>query len=44
MITNDASCTREIKLRITMARAAFSKKNVLFFTKLDLNLKKKLVR
>jgi len=44
MITNDAACTREIKLRITMARAAFSKKNILFTRKLDFNLKKKLVR
>jgi hypothetical protein len=44
MITNDATCTREIKLRITMARAAFSKKKVLFARKLDLNIKKELVR
>ena len=42
MITNDATCTREIKLRITMERAAFSKKKVLFTRKLDFNLKKKL--
>jgi hypothetical protein len=26
MITNDARCTREIKSRITMAKAAFKKK------------------
>jgi len=44
MITNYATCTREIKLRIIMARAAFSKKNVQFSRKLDLNLKKKLVK
>jgi hypothetical protein len=42
MITNDA--TREIKFRITMGRAAFNKKKILFTRKLDLDLKKKLVR
>jgi hypothetical protein len=36
MITNDARCTREIKSRIAMAKAAFNKKK----TKLDLNFKK----
>jgi hypothetical protein len=29
MITNDARCTREIKCRIVMAKAAFSKKKKL---------------
>jgi hypothetical protein len=43
MITNDARCTREIKSRIAMAKAAFNKKN-LFTSKLDLNLRKKLVK
>jgi hypothetical protein len=43
MITNDARCTREIKARIAMAKAAFNKKN-LFTSKLDLNLRKKLVK
>jgi hypothetical protein len=43
MITNDARCTTEIKPSITMAKAAFSKKN-LFTSKLDLNLRKKLVK
>jgi hypothetical protein len=43
MITNDASCTREIKSRIAMAKAAFNKKKNLFTSKLDLNLRKKLV-
>jgi hypothetical protein len=28
MITNDARCTREIKSRIVMAKAAFNKKNL----------------
>jgi hypothetical protein len=43
MITNDARCTREIKARIAMAKAAFNKRNTLFTSKLDLELKKKLV-
>jgi hypothetical protein len=43
MITNDARCTREIKSRIAMAKAAFNKKT-LFTRKLDLNLRKKLVK
>jgi hypothetical protein len=30
MITNDARCTREIKYRIVMARAAFNKKKNIF--------------
>jgi hypothetical protein len=44
MITNDARCTREIKSRIAMAKSAFSKKKNLFTSKLDLNLRKKLVK
>jgi hypothetical protein len=47
MITNDARCTHEIKSRIAMAKAAFSKKKKtknLFTSKLDLNLRKKLVK
>jgi hypothetical protein len=45
MITNDARCTREIKSRIAMAEAAFNKKKkTLFTSKLDLNLRKKLVK
>jgi hypothetical protein len=43
MITNDARCTREIKSRIAMSNAAFNKKKTLFTSKLDLNLRKKLV-
>jgi hypothetical protein len=44
MITNDARCTREIKSRIATAKAAFNKKKILFASKLDLNLRKKLVK
>jgi hypothetical protein len=44
MITNDARCTREIKSGIVMAKAAFNKKNTLITSKLDLNLRKKLVK
>jgi hypothetical protein len=44
VITNDARCTREIKSRIAMAKAAFNKKKNLFTSKLDLNLRKKLVK
>jgi hypothetical protein len=35
MIANDARCTREIKSRIAMAKAAFNKKKTLFTSKLD---------
>jgi hypothetical protein len=34
----------EIKSRIGLAKAAFSKKTILFTSKLDLNLRKKLVK
>jgi hypothetical protein len=44
MLTNDGRCTREIKSRIAMAKAAFNKKYTLFTGKLDLNLRKKLVK
>ena len=43
ILTNDGRCTREIKSRIAMAKAAFSKKKTLFTSKLDLNLSKKLI-
>ena len=43
MKTNDASCTREIQSRIAMAKAAFNKKT-LFISKLNLNLRKKVVK
>jgi hypothetical protein len=51
MITNDARCTREIKSRIAMAKAAVSKKKkkkkkktALVTSQLDLNLRKKPVK
>ena len=37
LLTNDGRCTREIKSRIAIAKAAFSKKKTLFTSKLDLN-------
>ncbi|PNF42669.1 hypothetical protein B7P43_G17872 [Cryptotermes secundus] len=44
LLTDDGRCTSEIKSRIAMAKAAFSKKKNLFTSKLDLNLRKKLVK
>jgi hypothetical protein len=44
MITRDARCTREIKSRIAMAKAAFNQRKNLFTSKLDLNLRKNLVK
>jgi hypothetical protein len=44
MITNDARCTREIKARIAMAKAAFNRKKTLSTSKLDLEPWKKLVK
>jgi len=41
---NDARCTREIKSRITTAKAALYKKKKLFTRKLDLNLRKRLIK
>jgi hypothetical protein len=41
MITNDARCTREIKSRIAMTKAAFNKQKILFTGQLGLNLRKK---
>jgi hypothetical protein len=40
MITNDARCTREIKSRIAMTKAAFNKKKTLVTSKLNLYLRK----
>jgi hypothetical protein len=39
LITNDARETREIKSRIAMAKAAFNKRKVFFFTRFGLKLK-----
>jgi len=44
MLTNDGRFTCEIKSRIAMGKAAFHKKKTLFTSKLDLNLRKKLVK
>ena len=44
MLTNDGRCTCEIKSRIVMEKAAFNKKKNLLISKLDLNLRKKLVK
>jgi len=39
-ITNDGICTREIKSRNAMAKAAFNKKKILFTSNWDLSLRK----
>ena len=44
MLTDDGRCTCDIKSRIAMAKVAFNKKKNLFTSKLDLNLRKKLVK
>jgi hypothetical protein len=44
ILTNDGICTCEIKCRIAMAEAAFNKKRALFISKLDLELRKNLVK
>jgi hypothetical protein len=43
-ITNAATCTREIKSRLALAKAALNKKKTFFASKLDLNLRRKLVK
>jgi hypothetical protein len=44
MLTNDGRCTCEIKSRIAMAKASFNKKRARFTSKMDLDLRKKLVK
>ena len=44
ILTNDGRCTYEIKSRIAMAKAAFNKRKILSTSKLDLNLRRKLVK
>ena len=44
ILTNDGRCTCEIKSRIAMEKAAFNKKKTLFNSKLDLNLREKLIK
>jgi hypothetical protein len=43
-ITNDARCKRKIKFKNALANAAFNKKKNFLTIKLDLNLRKKLVK
>jgi hypothetical protein len=44
MITNNERHTREIKSMIAIAKEAFSRKKTFFTSKLDLNLRKKLMK
>jgi hypothetical protein len=44
LITNDATCTYEIRSRIAMAKAVFHKKKTLIISKLNFNLRKKPVK
>jgi len=44
MITDDARRTREIKSRVAMTKATLKEKKTLFSSKLDLNLRKELVK
>jgi hypothetical protein len=44
ILTNDGRCTCETKRKIAMAKAAFNKKRIPFTSKLDLELRKKLVK
>jgi hypothetical protein len=43
-ITGAARCTNEITPRIAIEKASFNKNKTLFARKLDLNLRKKLVK
>ncbi|GFG40635.1 hypothetical protein Cfor_06672 [Coptotermes formosanus] len=44
MITNDTRGSHEIKSKTALAKAAINKKKTVFTSKLDLNLRKKLVK
>jgi hypothetical protein len=44
LITKDARCTHETKPRNVMEKATFNKKKAHLTNKLDLNLRKKLVK
>ena len=44
ILTNDARCACVIKCRIAMAKAAFNKNRALFTSRLDLELRKRLVK
>jgi hypothetical protein len=43
LVTNGATCIHEIKSGVAMEKGAFNKDKTLFTSKLDLNLRKKLV-
>jgi hypothetical protein len=44
MLANDARCKLEIKSRIAIAKVEFDRQRTLFTSKLDFNLRKKLVK
>ena len=44
VLTRDGYCTREIKMRIVIAKEAFNRTMSLLTSKLNIELKKKLVR
>jgi len=44
ILTNEGTCTCEIKCRFAMAKAAFNKKRALFTSTLDLEMMKKVVK
>jgi hypothetical protein len=44
MLRNDGRCTCEIKSRIAKAKPAFNKMRALFTRKMELELRKKLVK
>jgi hypothetical protein len=44
VLTRDGYCTREIKMRIVIAKEAFNRKISLLTSKLDIKLREKLVR
>jgi hypothetical protein len=44
MLTNDGRCACEIKSRIAMAKDAFNKNRALSTSKIDLELREKLVK
>jgi hypothetical protein len=44
VLTSDGKCTCDIKFRVANAKPAYSKKRALFSSKIDLELRKKLVK
>lgn len=43
VITNDERCTREIKYRISMAKATFNERKKTFHRKIEVKFRKKLI-